>query len=170
MTTPTGDRPDPAEVQATVANLTELPDQQFAEALADCVMDPDPVEQAAFRSDDLALRALVAARYLIDNVNATIRQRADESGKAWALRAEHYRNRIGMERRLLESIVAGIRARDGQIMAAPNPRGRAMRRLAEKHPQEFLELVRDEQEAVAERRRAEKAERKRQRQAARGQE
>lgn len=129
--------PDP-QVQAAVGELSALTDKRYAEALADCVMDPDPVEQAAFRSPELAPRSMVAARYLIDHVNTAIR-REGESGRA--RRAEHFRDRVGMERRMLEAVAGS----NGE--SAVNPRGRAMRRLAQAHPREFLALVREEQAA-----------------------
>lgn len=162
--------PDPQEVTELIEQFQGYPDQQYAEALADNVMDPDPVETAAFRSEQLAQRSLVAARYLIDNVNNQLRRKEGESGKAWAARAEHYRTRIGMERRLLETIVAGLRARAGIVPNAPNPRGRAMRELARRHPQEYLALVREEQERDQERARAAKEERKRLRKEAKARE
>ena len=143
-----------------IEQLTVLGDVQYAEALADCVMDPEPTEQAAFRSDALANRSLIAARYLIDHVNSTIRRNEAESNGSWAKRAEHYRNRVGMERRLLETIVAGIRAQRGMLAAPPNPRGRALKELARRYPQEFLAIVREEQEKDRTRIAREKAERK----------
>lgn len=152
---------DLVEVERVKQQLSALTDQAYAEALADCVMDPDPFEQAAFRSPELAQRSLIAARYLIDNVNSQIRQRQDESKGAWGARAAHFRTRVGMERRILDAIVTGLRAQAGVLSNAPNPRARAMRRLAQLHPEEFLRLVREEQQADKERAAAAKEERKR---------
>lgn len=155
--------PDPAHVADLIGQLAALQDGAYADALAVNITEPDADEQAAFRSAELAQRSLVACRFLIENVNATIRRKSDESGKAWVLRAEHFRSRVGMERRLLEAVVAGLRAEKGILSSAPNPRGRAMRTLARQHPKEFLELVRQEQEAAKARTAAEKEQRKRRR-------
>lgn len=141
-------------------SLAMLTDRAFAEALADNVMYPDPLEQAAFRSPVLADRSLAACRFLIAEVNSTIRQREGETRGAWLRRAEHFRHRVGMERRLLEAITAGLRAQRGVLPASPNPRARAMRRLATLHPERFLELVREEQAVDRERAAAQKRERK----------
>lgn len=160
---------DPRQVQATIDQLSALSDQAYAEALADCVMLPDEFEQAAFRSEQLAQRSLIAARYLLDNVNTQIRQRPDESKGAWGQRASHFRNRVGMERRILDAIVTGLRAQLGILPAAPNPRARAMRRLWSENMRgpipagRFRELLEEEQQRDADARRAAKEERKRQR-------
>jgi len=151
---------DDAAVTDLIGQLSALDDRAYAEALADCVMDPEPHEQAAFRSEALAVRSLAGARYLIDNVNSAIRRRDGESNRAWQARAEHFRNRVGMERRLLDAIVVGIRARAGLLPNQPNPRGRAMRELARLHPVEFLALVRAEQERDHRRRQEERARRR----------
>lgn len=120
---------DPAELEQMIHQLEVLSDTAYAESLADCVMDPDPVEQAAFRSDPLAERSLAAAIFLIENVNAQIRRNEGESAAGWKHRAEHFRSRVGMERRLLGTVVDGIYARQGRIKNAPNPRRRAQERL-----------------------------------------
>jgi hypothetical protein len=54
---------------------------------------------------------------------------------------------VRQERRILEAVIQGLRAQHGVLPNAPNPRGRALRRLAALHPQEYLRLVREEQEA-----------------------
>lgn len=155
MTRP--DAPDPAAVAEVLADLAELDDEGFADALADCIMRPDPVEQAAFRSPQAAERSLIAARYLIDNVNSTIRKNDGESDGSWRHRAEHFRNRVGMERRMLQAIVDGLRAQQGRLPNAPNPRARAREVLARRHPQEYLSILRELEEAERQRKREAKA-------------
>ena len=122
-------QPDPTQTRRVIRQLTALDDVPFAEALADNVMDPVAEETAAFRSDELARRSLAATQYLINNVNSTIKKNAGESNKGWQHRAEHYRSRIGMERRQLLDIVRGMDARLGRINNAPQPRRRAEKRL-----------------------------------------
>ena len=153
-------QPPPAEIADMISQLEILADVRFAEALADCIMDPEPTEQAAFRSEALAFRTLTAARYLLDHVNVTIHRNDTESNGSWLKRAEHYRNRVGMERRTVETIVAGLRAQRGMLTSTPNPRHRAMRALSAKYPVEFLALVRTEQQADVDRIKREKQERR----------
>ncbi len=127
-----------------------LSDVQYAESLADTIMDPDhpdhAVEVAAFRSPELAKRSLVATRYLIDHVNSTLKHPAGQSNAQRDRAAAHFRDRVGMERRLLEQIVTGLAAQTGRLDTSPNPRRRAMERLANLHYDEFRALVREEEE------------------------
>ena len=98
---------DPAEVDLMIGSLARLSDVSYAESLADCIMDPDPVERAAFRSPALVERSVIAAKYLIETTNSRIRAQAPlESNRAWERRAAHFRDRVGMERRLLDRVVA----------------------------------------------------------------
>lgn len=145
-----------------VRQLAGLSEQTFTDSLADCIADPDPVEQAAFRGEQLAFRSLNACRYLIDHVNTTIRKKESESGSEWRARAEHFRSIVGRERRLLEYIVAGIRARQGILPAAPNPRARAKDELARRHPGEYLAILRRLQQELLDAKAAAKAARKEQ--------
>jgi hypothetical protein len=140
---------DPTEliqVAQVIDRLSALTDVAFAEALADNIMEPDQDETAAFRSRELAHRSLDATKYLLARVNTEFRQRPGESRGSWGKRAAVFRDRVGLERRRLETIIAGLRAERGILMAPPNPRGRAYRELARRHPGEFLVLVREEQE------------------------
>lgn len=153
-------QPDPQHVAELVEHLDALSDVAFAEALADNIMDPDPDETAAFRSPQLVNRSADATRYLLARVNTEFRQRPGESRGSWGKRAAAYRDRVGLERRRLETIIAGLKAQNGILTAPPNPRGRAMRELARRHSAEFLAIVREEQEKDRERARAEKQRRK----------
>lgn len=148
MTTET-ERPTPQQVSAMVAELDALTEVHFRQALAENLKDERPVETAAFRDPRLAFRTYAALRALLDQTNDDLRLRRGqgESTKAWQARATRFRNRVGQERRIMETIVAGLRAQQGITYAAPNPRARAHRRLAQARPQEFLALLREEQEA-----------------------
>lgn len=125
--------PDPQEVADAIAYLSGLENVPYAESLADNIMDPDPVETAAFRSPELAKRSLAASEHLLDDVNARLRRGAPagESAKSFERRAGYFRQNVGIERRLLRAIVDGQRAARGIVPNAPKPRGRAMRRLAQ---------------------------------------
>lgn len=164
MTRPTVDPTDLVQHVRRLLLLTD--DRAYAQALADSIMDPIAEEQAAFRSPELAQRSLVATRFLIDDVNAAIQRKADESTKSWRSRADHFRNRVGMERRLLEAIVDGLRAQRGILPAQPNPKARAMRRLWSENmagdvPKgRYRELLELEQQADADRAARQKEERK----------
>lgn len=77
--------------------------------------------------------------------------------------------KVGHERRLLELRVNGIRAEKGLLPNAPNPRQRALRRLASENlaadvPKgRFRQLVEEEQEVDRERKRAAKKQRQQER-------
>jgi hypothetical protein len=156
--------PDPIsaeEVSAKIQELLELErergSREFAEALADNIMEPDPVETAAFRSDELAFLSYTGARYLIDHSNEVLRDRRRGSRQAHDTR--RFQMEVGRERRILESIVNGIRAKKGMLPNQPNIRRRAERRLVQENlkgpvPQgRFIELLREEEEREQQRKR-----------------
>lgn len=172
MAEPTRRRPapDPAAVQETIDYLNTRTDKDFAEALADCIMDPVPDEVAAFRSPELAPRSLIAAQYLIDHAKTTIKYKEHEQTKKGAARGTaRFRDEVKYELRLLEDIVRGERARLGIVDNAPNPRARALRRLKQRHLAEYQELTREEQAKIEEEKRQRKALRRQERAAERGQ-
>lgn len=146
---------DPALVADTIAYLTGQSDDRFGQALADNIMEPDEVETEAFRSPELVGRSLIAARSLLDHVNTVMRTREgpEASNKDLRRRTEIFRNKVGRERRILESIVAEAGMRRGIIRNAPNPQARALRRLKQLHLAEFQELKREEEARIAEERR-----------------
>lgn len=122
--------PDPDAVASMINHLRalELRDtREFAETLVTNILDPDPVETAAFRSDELAYLSFVATRWLIDNAKDVRARKRRGSQKERATDA--YIRLVGRERRVLEQIVSGLRAKNGVLPAAPNPRRRAERRL-----------------------------------------
>jgi hypothetical protein len=124
-------RVDPEVLQRTIQMLAAESDDRFSEALADCIMDPVQEEVEAFRSPELIVRSVAAARYLIDHVNTIMRTRSgpDASSKDLRRRTEAFRNKVGRERRLLEEIQRSLELQRGIIRNAPNPRARAMKRL-----------------------------------------
>lgn len=120
---------DPVLLDRTITQLQALTDQAYAQSLADCVVDPEPVEHAAYRSDELAERSLAAAVFLVNTTNSLMKNGPSRDDPAWVHRTQHFLNRIGMERRLLGTIVDGMYARQGRVKNAPNPRRRAQERL-----------------------------------------
>jgi hypothetical protein len=139
----------------------------FAEALADNIMEPVIEETAAFRSEELAYYSLAATRYLIENARSVLTRR--RRGSTEKARTEGFMQKVGHERRLLELRVNGIRAEKGLLPNAPNPRQRALRRLASENlagdvPKgRFRQLVEEEQEVDRERKRAAKKQRQQER-------
>lgn len=172
MTTP--DSPaSPEQVAEKIRELIDLEARDrngFAEALADNIMDPDPVETAAFRSDELAFQALAAARYLIENSQVIMRQR--RRGTAAKRGTENFIQQVGRERRILENIVNGMRAKKGMLPNAPNPRQRALRRLATENLKgdvpmgRFRDLIEEEIQADRDRKKEQKRARQLERRAA----
>lgn len=127
---PTSPGVTPVALAAKIAELTALEAADpttFAEALADNIAEPLDIETAAFRSDDLAFKSLAAANYLIDRTNEVVRRHRRNSDKQRASIA--FGHKVARERRILENIVGGIKARNGILPTAPNPRRRAQQRL-----------------------------------------
>lgn len=121
---------DPAELAAKIAELARLEianPQAFTQALADAIMDPIPVETAAFRSEELAFKALASAKQLIEQANyfqTNVRSNAAKKrGRAFFIQA------VGRERQVLQNRVNGILAERGQLPNQPNPRRRAEKRM-----------------------------------------
>lgn len=122
--------PNPAQVAAKVRELDALEVKDatsFAELLADNLMEPDPVEVAAFRSDALAWKSLTATKYLIDRTNEQIRRHRANSDRQRGSIA--FRNKVVREQRVLQQIVDGLRAKNGILPNLPNPKRRAQIRL-----------------------------------------
>ncbi|HET7386189.1 MAG TPA: hypothetical protein VFJ19_05930 [Nocardioidaceae bacterium] len=144
----------------------------FSEALADNIMEPDPVETEAFRSDQLVFKSLAAVRYLQENAQSVLKRR--RRGSQQKRRTEGFIQKVGYERRILENVRNGVRARKGLLPNAPNPRQRALRRLASENlagatPQgRFRVLVIEEQDKDKERKRQAKKQRQAARRADRG--
>lgn len=129
-----------------VAELSALNENRFMRAVSENLHDENPVETAAFRHPDLVFRTQAALRALLDQTNTQLRRREGETNKEWRRRAEHFRTIVGRERRLVETIITGLRAQRGIEFAAPNPRARAFRRLARENPVRYIQLVREEED------------------------
>lgn len=125
---------DPAELAETINYLSGLAADRFAQELADTLMEPaddpraDPVLQA-FRSPQLVHQSLAACRSLLNDVNRVMKEDEGETNKAKRRGREHFRNVVGTERRVLQMIYDGVRAQQGILPTAPNPRARARERL-----------------------------------------
>ncbi|MEQ7008452.1 hypothetical protein ABN028_19960 [Actinopolymorpha sp. B17G11] len=137
------DRENTPAVQARITQLKDLPDDDFIRAVRDFLRRPDDDEAAALRSDAIVQRTHWAILYLRDNVRTSLEHEAEGSDRKRGM--ELLRNAIRREERLTLLRVNGLRAKTGQMPMAPNPRGRAMRRLAAEYPVEFLKLLREEQ-------------------------
>lgn len=127
---PAATAPTPDEIAARIAELVALEASDpttFAEDLADNIMEPLELDTRAFRSDELAFKSLAAAKYLIDRANEQARRHRANSAKQRATIA--FRQKVAREGRILENVVNGIKARNGILPAAPNPRRRAKERL-----------------------------------------
>lgn len=161
MTTQVGEEIlDPTEIERLIRSFADQEARDpraFAEAVADNIMDPVTEETAALRSDELAPKTLIAVRFLIDHtLNATKRP---PKGSDAERRRNHFLTSVNRERRVLEMIVAGIRAKNGVLPNAPNPRARALQRLANENlagdvPRgRFRDLLNEEEELVRARKR-----------------
>jgi hypothetical protein len=164
------------EVEHLIAEFTALEARdrrEFASAVADNVLEPDPAETEALRSDALILKSLSACEQLLARTEQDLRRR--RRGSAERRRTLHFFEAVGRERRLLERIVAGRRAEKGILPNAPNPRQRALRRLADENlkgdvPQgRFRDVLEEEKERDRARLAAEKEARRQARREARGQ-
>ena len=145
---------DPVEVAQRAQELAELharDPHEYAEALADAIMAPDPVESAAFRHEDLAFQSLAAAKALIEQGLIVLGRRRKGSEEWRATNA--YLVKVRHEARLLDYIVTGLKAQRGIVPNAPNPRRRAERRLVNENlagdvkQGRIRELIEEEKEA-----------------------
>lgn len=167
LTTPRDDQraPTRAQVDARVAELAalELRDRtSFAEELADNIVEPDPVDTAAFRSDELAFKSLAAAIYLLQRTEEQIARHRRDRNRKKEVDAGRFGVKVQYERRLLQNITDGIKARNGIVPTAPNLRRRAMDRLVNENlagdvPRgRFRQILEEEKAKEAERKKQEK--------------
>lgn len=147
----------PEEVKAFIVEFAAMTEDDFRQALAANTLDEVPEETAAFYSDELVERTMLAAEFLIANTNSALHKRADEGDKEWMARARFFQNEMGSVRRRAQLIAQGVRARQGRISNAPNARARAARELQRLHAEEYVGLVRKHQAAIAEEKRKAKA-------------
>lgn len=141
-----------------IAYLQDKTEDQYADELADCIMSPWPEGVESFRSPALIARSVAAAQYLINDVNSAIRRRGEDAGsnKDKHRAREAFRNKVGRERAILESILREEELRRGIIRNSPNASARASRRLKQRHLAEYQELKREEEAKIVEEKRAAK--------------
>ncbi|MFJ5143072.1 hypothetical protein [Streptomyces sp. NPDC088707] len=158
--------PDPEAVATKVEALNALTNRQLGAELAAFIAaddaDRDKVTAYALRSPQLAQKARRLIADLAKQPDKYLLPPANESANARSRRLAQFRARADHEAQLLFVVVAGLVARRGHLLPEPSPRSRARRRLADELPERFLELVREEEAADAER----AAERRSQRDAA----
>jgi hypothetical protein len=122
---------------------------EFSERLRLNIHDPDSVEEAVFRSPEFAERSWNATRRLLEELRRQERD-ARAMGEKLARGREIFRQRVGVERRTLDVVLAGLRAQNGGIgWSSPNPRMRAFESLARKYPQEYLRFLNAERRRSA---------------------
>src|SRR5690606_27046563 len=128
-----------------IAYLATLNSDQFANALADCIMSPEaewddalpdapkPIPKVAaeraFRSPRFVEQSIAAADLLLKQArNRTLAKGADND-RDWRRRQQFYMDKVGRERKVLGAVLKGLKAQAGYVDNAPSPRGRAMQRL-----------------------------------------
>jgi hypothetical protein len=145
------------ETQRLIEAFTALTEVDFRRALEANLADELLVETGAFRSPALAERSLSALRVIIDQSNTRLDRRSNENNRDWESSQRRWRDRAGQERRLLTTIVAGLRAQAGFESCAPSARGRAARELQSLRPVEYLNLVRKHEALIKVERKAARA-------------
>ena len=150
---------DEAELGQTIAELERLEGPAYERALTRMVFDPTPAEQIAFRHPRLITKSIAATRSMIDRVNRDLRSNPKRQDPDWRGRAEAFRTRIGEERRLLEALLADMRASEGSI-AETSLRAQAKNRLWAENPVRGLQILRELQEEQRAKRQAEKEQRR----------
>ncbi|HET9653821.1 MAG TPA: hypothetical protein VFP72_00570 [Kineosporiaceae bacterium] len=157
-------QPDEAEIAKEIAYLMGMQsERQYQEYVSDVLgdRDPDEVTLAAIRSPQLVRRTLDALTAIINqiNIDLAVNRRTRERDAEWERAALRVQNRYGMERNAVQRIVNEIDEREGR-RGKPNPRARAMERLATENlagpvPQgRFRDLLEEEKAKVEARRKA----------------
>ncbi|MFJ8301351.1 hypothetical protein ACIQ9R_36370 [Streptomyces sp. NPDC094447] len=175
--------PNPDDVETRVAVLTQISKHKdrrkqverlaphLVQFLLDSTLDWEKrpgdyeVNALAFRSPDLAriVRPTLAA--IAREPELYLPQAEGESNTQRRNRITEFRSRAQVEDRLVYRVQAAEAAKRGVFFPEFNARARARRRLAEEHPERFLELVREEEAAQAARNEAERRARARERRA-----
>ncbi|MER7497125.1 hypothetical protein ABT033_31570 [Streptomyces pharetrae] len=146
--------PSRDEVDDEIEFLAQLDDEAFAAEFAALVQElpaderqvPRTVTGLAFRSDELSRRTLKAAKTLHRAAEQYLAPVEDESRRAHERRLAEFRAAMEREQALLQFVMDAYPARRGRFPTRRNPRRRAAEELARRHPEEFLELLRVEQE------------------------
>jgi hypothetical protein len=178
--------PEAEAVREAIAQLGAiLIEEDFANRMVQNIAEPTAPMQRAFRSPELARRSYTAARFMIKKFNKQIAQREltlsssrepFEEYKRWRRNVERLRDAVGLEQRHLEEIIRGMNASEGVLSTSPNPRQRALERLAEENRRgplkrgRITQLLHEETEALeaaiaAQREKKKEASRKERRQA-----
>lgn len=146
--------PSRDEVDAEIEFLAQLDDKEFAAEFAALVQEL-PADQRqvsrtvtglAFRSDELSRRTMKAAKLLHRAAEQYLVPVEGESQRAHDKRLTEFRAAMEREQALLQFVMDAYPARRGRFPTRQNPRRRAAEELARRHPEEFLELLRGEQE------------------------
>ncbi|MYX26736.1 hypothetical protein GTY75_08645 [Streptomyces sp. SID8381] len=150
---PAENGPSREEVDAEIAFLAQLSDEDFAAEFAALVQDLPArrevsrmVTGLAFRSDDLTRRTMKAAKALHRAAEKYLAPVAGESRGAHDRRLAEFRTAMEREQALLQFVMDAYPARRGRFPTRRNPRRRAADELARRHPEEYLALVRQEEE------------------------
>ncbi|WP_275466301.1 hypothetical protein [Streptomyces noursei] len=165
--------PDPEAVAAQIEAFRALSNREFGRELAAFIAADDTarsqVTAYAIRSPELVGKARRLLPELMREPEKYLAEVPQEPNNAHRRRLAQFQQRADHEAQLLSRVQAGKIARRGHLMPEPNPRSRARRRLADLHPVQFLELVREEQATDQEQARQRNAERDEARRAAAGQ-
>jgi hypothetical protein len=149
-------------------HLAALDDETFARRWAAFVRDepvtgpvPRRVQALAFRSPRVAARADALCLLMIEEPSRFLPASAGQSRKADESRVQKFRGAVESERRFLRYAIQYSEARQGRMPAEPNVRLQALKLLGERHPEELMQLLRQEKggelERAAEARRARRA-------------
>lgn len=150
---PAENGPSREEVDDEIAYLAQLSDEDFASEFAALVQDlpadqrkvPRIVTGLAFRSDELSRRAMKAAKTLHREAEQHLVPVEKESRRAHEQRLADFRVAMEREQSLLQFVMDAYQARRGRFPTRRNPRRRAAEELAARHPEEFLQILRQEQ-------------------------
>ncbi|WP_329317402.1 hypothetical protein OG723_44245 (plasmid) [Streptomyces sp. NBC_01278] len=148
-------RPSHDEIEEEIEFLAQLSDEDYAREFAALVQDlapehrsvPRPVTGLAIRSDELSRRSMKTARLLHRQAADYLVPIEGESRGAHESRLAAFRARMDLEQVLLQIVMDAYPARRGRMPTRANPRRRAAEELARRHPEEFLALLRVEQES-----------------------
>ncbi|MFE1289612.1 hypothetical protein [Streptomyces sp. NPDC058751] len=150
---PAENGPSREEVDDEIDYLAQLGDEDFASEFAALVQDL-PADQRkvsrmvtglAFRSDELSRRTMKAAKTLHREAEKHLVPVENESRRAHDARLAEFCTAMEREQALLQFVMDAYQARRGRFPTRRNPRRRAADELARRHPEEFLEIVREEQ-------------------------
>ncbi|MFI6686590.1 hypothetical protein [Streptomyces sp. NPDC050485] len=129
--------------------LAQLADEDFASEWSTFVQEAagstraghNYVQGLAFRSPEVALRTKTLTEQMMRTPEGYLPAEAGETRKAHDARVAQLRSRLEAELRFLQYTLNYSEARWGRMPSAPNHRLQAMRLLAEKHPEDFSQLL-----------------------------